>query len=504
MNPILEFRNVSKKFPGVMALENVSLDLYPGEVHVIAGENGAGKSTLMKVLSGVNKPDCGEILINGEVTAILNPGVAEKLGIRMIYQEFNLISELSVANNIFLGHELFKKGIPGIMAKKKMEDETRRLLENLKLTIDPSKTIKSLGVGEQQMVEIAKALSLDAKIVVFDEPTSSLTDLEIKELFRLIRYLKEKGVGMFYISHRLEELFEIGDRVTVMRDGKVIDTRNVKEINMNELIEKIADRTIDNLYPHTKVETKDVVLQVNDLCGKRFQDINISVKAGEIVGLFGLVGSGRTELARAIFGVDNYERGEVVLQGKSVTKNNPQKCVNLGLSLLPEDRKNDGLALSLSIKENMMVSSLKKCFPQGLVSPSKERSIVEKYIDKLQIATSSIDKITRQLSGGTQQKVVVSKWLLTNAVLFIFDEPTRGIDVGAKTEIYKIMDELVSQKAAILMISSDLPEVLGMSDRVYVMCQGKIAGEFESDKTSQTEILKCAFGQMADNGRVRR
>lgn len=496
MDPILEFININKAFPGVKALENVCMNLYPGEVHVIAGENGAGKSTLMKVLSGVYSPDSGEILMDGKAVHISNPRVGEKLGIRMIYQELNLISELSVANNIFLGHEIFKKGLPGIVDSKKMVNEAKLLLKKLKLEIDPSKTIKTLGVGEQQMVEIAKALSMDAKIVVFDEPTSSLTDLEIKELFRLISYLKEKGIGMFYISHRLEELLEIGDRVTIMRDGKVIDTKAVKDISMNELIEKIADRTIDDLYPHQKCETGELILEVNNLCGEKYKNVNINIKAGEIVGLSGLVGSGRTELARAIFGVDNYDSGEVLLKGKKVSKNNPQKCVDIGISLLPEDRKNDGLALSLSIKENIMISSLQKSFPKGFINSSQERSVVEKYVDNLQIATSTIDKITRQLSGGTQQKVVVSKWLLTNAVLFIFDEPTRGIDVGAKTEIYKIMDELVSHGAGILMISSDLPEVLGMSDRVYVMCQGRIAGEFESNKTTQKEILKYAFGQV--------
>lgn len=497
MEPILEFNNICKSFPGVKALENVSLNLYPGEVHIIAGENGAGKSTLMKVLSGVYKPNEGEIFINGQPAVIDNPRVAESFGIRMIYQEFNLISELSVANNIFLGHEKYKKGLPGIMDRKKMEDDTGELLKKLTIEIDPKKKIKDLGIGQQQMVEIAKALSVDAKIMVFDEPTSSLTNVEIKDLFRLINFLKEKGVGIFYISHRLEENFEIGDRVTIMRDGKVIDTKAVNDITMDEMIEKIANRNIHDLYPRASRKIRDdVVLKTQNLCGKKFKDVNIDVKAGEIVGLSGLVGAGRTELACAIFGVDNYDSGEVLLHGEKVAKNNPQKCVDLGVSLLPEDRKNTGLSLSLSIKENVMIASLNKYFPKLFIQSSREKSVVQKYVDDLQIATSSIKKIARQLSGGTQQKVVVSKWLLTKAKLFIFDEPTRGIDVGAKTEIYKIMNELALNGAAILMISSDLPEILGMSDRVYVMARGKIVGELESSKTNQTEILKYAFAQM--------
>ncbi len=496
MEPILELKNICKSFPGVKALEDVSLNLFPGEVHILAGENGAGKSTLMKVLSGVYKPNTGEISINGNTTNIDNPRVAESYGIRMIYQEFNLIPELSVTNNIFLGHEKFKKFL-GIMDKKKMEDETAELLENLTIKLNPKKKIKDLGVGQQQMVEIAKALSVDAKIMVFDEPTSSLTNVEIKELFRLINFLKEKGVGIFYISHRLEENFEIGDRVTIMRDGKIIDTKAVNDITMDEMIEKIANRSINDLYPRTSREIgDDIVLETHNLCGRKFNNVNINVKAGEIVGLSGLVGAGRTELACAIFGVDDYDSGEVLLQGKKVPKNNPQKCVDSGISLVPEDRKHTGLALSLSIKENVMIASLSKYFPRVFIRQSREKSMVQKYVDDLKIATSSIKKITRQLSGGTQQKVVVSKWLLTKAKLFIFDEPTRGIDVGAKTEIYKIMNELAAKGAAILMISSDLPEILGMSDRIYVMSHGNIVGELESSKTNQTEILKYAFAQM--------
>ena len=495
MVPMLELKNICKAFPGVKVLEDVSLDLYPGEVHILAGENGAGKSTLMKILSGVYKPDSGDIEVSGKKVSFDNPRAAEEYGIRMIYQEFNLISELSVANNIFLGHEKGHKQFPLFLDRKSMEKETGKLLERLNVKIDPSKKIKELGVGEQQMIEIAKALSVDAKILVFDEPTSSLTNNEIQELFKLINFLKEKGVGIFYISHRLEENFEIGDRVTILRDGQVIDTKPVDQISMDEMIEKIANRSINDLYPRTDSVIGDTVLEVKDLSSPKFNNININIKAGEIVGLSGLVGAGRTELAQAIFGVDNYDSGEVLLSGEKVSKNNPMKCVSSGISLLPEDRKNHGLALDLSIRENTIISALSRYFPRLFINGKKEREIVEKYVKDLQIATSSIKKTAKQLSGGTQQKVVVSKWLLTDAKLFIFDEPTRGIDVGAKTEIYKLMNELAGKGAAILMISSDLPEILGMSDRLYVMAHGKVVAELESDKTNQAEVLKYAFMQ---------
>ena len=498
MVPMLELRDICKTFPGVKALDNVSLDLFAGEVHILAGENGAGKSTLMKVLSGVYKPDMGDIEVNGIKVSLDSPRMAEELGIRMIYQEFNLISELSVANNIFLGHEKFNKKFPIFMDRRTMETETKKLLERLNVNIDPSKKIKELGVGEQQMIEIAKALSVDAKVLVFDEPTSSLTNVEIQELFKLINFLKEKGVGIFYISHRLEENFEIGDRVTILRDGQVIDTKPVDHINMDEMIEKIANRSINDLYPRTSREIGGTVLDVKALKNPKFDNININIKSGEIIGLSGLVGAGRTELARAIFGIDNYDSGEVLLSGKKVVKNNPMKCVASGISLLPEDRKNHGLALNLSIRENTIISALSKYFPKLFINGKKENEIVEKYVKDLQIATSSIKKTAKQLSGGTQQKVVVSKWLLTDAKLFIFDEPTRGIDVGAKTEIYKLMNELAGKGAAILMISSDLPEILGMSDRIYVMAHGKIVAELESDKTNQAEVLKYAFMQTGE------
>lgn len=493
--PMLELRAITKNFPGVKALDGVSLTLYPGEVHVIAGENGAGKSTIMKVLSGVYRPDEGETLIDGAPIHISNPEMAAKLGIRMIYQELNLIPELSVASNIFLGQESYKNRLLGILDYKKMLNDAKKILDNMHVNIDPAVKVKDLGVGQQQVVEIAKALSMEVKIIVFDEPTSSLMDKEIKELFALIRRLKSENIGMFYISHRLEELFEIGDRVSVLRDGKLIDTKPIDQIEMSDLIWKIANRDVRNLYPHKTSNPGEVLLEINGLTNENFKDIDLIVRSGEIVGLAGLVGAGRTELARAIFGIDDYEAGLVNFCGKAVPKHDTQKSVALGISLLPEDRKNEGLALDLPVKDNITIASLKNLFPKFFMDSKKEIKAAEKYVKDLNIATSSVKKLAKKLSGGTQQKVVVSKWLMTNAKFFIFDEPTRGVDVGAKTSIYEIMDELVEGGAGILMISSDLLEILGMTDRIYIMAGGRVVAEKATKETNQTEILTYAFNR---------
>lgn len=492
MSKLLEIKGVCKSFPGVKALEDIDIDLDYGEVHVILGENGAGKSTLMKILSGAYQADTGEMFVEEQKVLHNSPKVSECLGIRMIYQELNLVEELSVAQNIFLGKEQYK-GIA--LNKKQMNENARQMMANMNILVDPNTLIKDLGVGTQQMVEICKALSTNAKILVFDEPTSSLTDSEIAELFRIIRMLKEKGVGMFYISHRLEELKEIGDRVTIMRDGKKILTTAADQISMNEIIEGIAGRKIENLFPHTRKEPGDCLLEVNGLTGEKFRNVSIKVCAGEIVGMSGLVGAGRTEVARALMGIDRCNGGEAFLVGKPLPKNNIQKVVDMGLCLLPENRKTEGLALSLSIRENTIISSINRLFPGLITQKKKESQVVSKYVTDLNIATSSIEKLVQYLSGGTQQKVVVAKWLMSQSKVFIFDEPTRGIDVGAKSEIYRLMDELTQQGAGILMISSDLPEILGMSDRIYVMAQGDLVGELDAGEATQQEILRMAFKQ---------
>ncbi len=498
MNTLIEFRNITKKFPGVTALNNVSLSLVRGEVHVLLGENGAGKSTLMKVLSGAITPDMGEVLLEGQPIINNSPIKAQDLGISMIYQELNLIPELSVMENIFLGSE--EKGKSNfLLNKKRMYKKTVEHLSELNLKVDPRIPIKELGAGTQQMIEIAKAISKDSKVLVLDEPTSSLTDSEIVELFRIIKVLKNRGVGMFYISHRLEEISEVGDSVSILRDGEKISSNKISDLTMDEMIEQIAGRKITNLFPHTRKKRGQCVLDVKNCSGDGFTDINLQVFSGEIVGLSGLVGAGRTELARAIFGIDDYYHGEILVEGKKVVKKNTRKAVRQGIGLVPEDRKEQGLSLQKSIRENSVVSVLKKIHQKGFINVGREKKICHEYVRNLSIATPSIEKLTGFLSGGTQQKVVISKWLMAGLKLFIFDEPTRGIDVGAKSEIYSIMDGLVEQGAAILMISSDLPEILGMSDRVYVMSSGNIKGTMDIEDADQTKILQIAYSHKGGN-----
>lgn len=491
--PLVEFCHITKKFPGVTALSDISLSLQSGEVHVLIGENGAGKSTLMKVLSGAYSPDEGELLIDGETVKKNSPAISEKLGISMIYQELNLIPELSIMRNIFLGHEL-RRG--PVLDTGRMYAESKRLMQMLHLEIDPNTLVKDLGTGTRQMVEIAKALTHKSKVLVLDEPTSSLSDSEIRELFSIIEMLKKQGVGMFYISHRLEELYQVGDRVSIMRDGTLVGTFTTQELSMNRMIELIAGRKIENLYPRNRLAEKgETVLEIRDCTGGKFSHVNLNVQAGEIVGLSGLVGAGRTELARAIFGVDHYQSGEILLCGKKVPRNSTARAVKSGIGLLPEDRKIQGLSLNYSIRENIVIATLDKIGKGGMTNILKEKKLCTEYVKRLSIATPTVEKPAGFLSGGTQQKVVIAKWLSADLKLFIFDEPTRGIDVGAKSEIYELMDGLVHQGAAILMISSDLPEILGMSDRIYVMSQGQITGELEHSEATQEKILTLAYGQ---------
>jgi len=492
MSKLLDIRRISKSFPGVKALDEVSVDLEAGEVHVVVGENGAGKSTLMKLLSGVYGPNEGEILIDGAPIRKNSPKIAEQLGIAMIYQELTLVSELSVADNIFLGHEI-TKGI--FLDRAEMRRRTEGLLASIGIGVSPDTILKNLSIASQQMIEIAKALSKNARIIVFDEPTSSLTTAEIKELFAIIATLKKKGVGMFYISHRLEEIFEIGDRVTILRDGKKISTSKINAISMGEIVEGIAGRKIENVYVRRFPEKGEVLLEIKDLCADRFKNINMQVRAGEIVGIAGLVGAGRSEVVRAAFGIDPYESGEVLVKGETMPKGNPQYVSEKGVAFLPEDRKREGLALSLSIRENAVVSALKRLNPGGVVRRREERRVVQSFVNSLEISTPTVEKLAHFLSGGTQQKVVLAKWLVTHAQVFIFDEPTRGIDIGSKSSIYRLMDDLVHQGAGIIMISSELPEVLGMSDRIYVMAQGSIAGELTREEANQRAVIQLAFSQ---------
>jgi ribose transport system ATP-binding protein len=490
MAKLLELQNISKSFPGVKALDDVSVDLEAGEVHVVVGENGAGKSTLMKLLSGAYTPDDGVMLLNGTPIIRNNPQQSEHLGIAMIYQELTVVPELSVADNLFLGHEIHR----GIFTnRREMERQTKELLASVGIKVSPTTLAKNLSIANQQMIEIAKALSKNAKLIVFDEPTSSLSNTETEELFRIIATLKEKGVGMFYISHRLEEIFTVGDRVTILRDGRKISTKAIKDTNMDEIVEGIAGRKIENVYTRTFPEKGDILLDIRNLSGQSFNNVSLQVRAGEIVGLAGLVGAGRSEVVKAAFGIDPYSEGEVFVKGEKMPPKSPQTLNRKGVAFLPEDRKREGLALSLPIRENAAISALKLLNPSSIINKLKERTIVREYVRNLEISTPTVEKLANFLSGGTQQKVVLAKWLITKAHTFIFDEPTRGIDIGSKSSIYALMDELVNRGAGIIMISSELPEVLGMSDRVYVMAQGRIAGELSRENATQVNVIQLAF-----------
>jgi ribose transport system ATP-binding protein len=485
---------VSRSFPGVTALSRVDFDLFPGEVHVLIGENGAGKSTLIKLLSGVYPWNEGRVLVDGRQVAIGSVRAAQELGVATIYQEMNLIPELTVAQNILLGREPRKAG--GLLLDAEAaRRQSAELLASLGQHIDPDVQVKALSVPQQQMVEVAKALSMAARIVIFDEPTDTLAEKETQALFRMIRLLKAKGMGIVYISHRLEEIQEIGDRVTVLRDGHLIGTLPVAEARLDELIRMMVGREITDQFPRHRQLRGEVALEVKHLSLRgALHDVSLTVHRGEIVGLSGLVGSGRTALARVLFGVDRLDAGEVRLFGRPVTIGSPLAASKLGLAFLTEDRKALGLFQILPVSDNIILAAIQRLFPRFWIDARGERAAAQEYVTRLRIQTPSLSQLVQFLSGGNQQKVVLAKWLATHAKLFILDEPTRGIDVGAKQEIHRLMDELVAQGTPIIMISSEMPEILGMSDRIYVMREGRIAGEFAHHEASQERILKCAVG----------
>lgn len=489
---LLRAQAITKRFPGVVALDKVDFDLRSGEVHVLLGENGAGKSTLVKILSGAYAPDEGEVFVDGKKVEDFDPRVAQHAGVTIIYQELNLVPYLNVAENIFLGRFPKKHGL---IDHELMHTNAAALLGSLNMNVDTHSLIIGLSTPQQQMVEIAKALSIKSKILIMDEPTSSLSERETEQLFATIHKLTSQGIGIIYISHRLQELHEVGDRVTVLRDGQFVACKPVDEVTVDELVGMMVGHSVDEMFERDYQPQGTECLRVENLnSGKRLRNVSISLHYGEIVGLAGLVGSGRTELARAIFGVDKYDSGTVVLFGKAIKDLHASDMVDLGVSLLPEDRKNQGLALILPVAQNVVVSSLDRLFPKMYVSSRKEKEIAMQFVDKLRIATPSTNRLAQYLSGGNQQKVVLAKWLCTKAKIFIFDEPTRGIDVGAKAEIHGFMNELVKEGAAVLMISSELPEIIGMSDRVYVMREGKIMAELPHVEATQERIIHFAMG----------
>jgi len=492
-NICLTMRDICKIFPGVVALDQVSFELRRGEVHILLGENGAGKSTLVKILSGAYRKTSGSISLYGLETDFVDPSQAQTKGIATIYQEFNLIPHLTVAENIFLGREATY--FSGILDQKAMNIKAQALLNELGVQINAERQVRMLGVAEQQMVEVAKALSLDASILIMDEPTSALTEKEINELFLTIRKLKKNGVSIIYISHRMEELFEIGDRVTVLRDGKHVATCPIAETNKDALIRMMVDRELKEHYPRQKPSKGDEILRIENLnISPVLKNINLVLCRGEILGIAGLLGSGRTELARAIFGLDKPDTGTFYVRGELAQISSPAKAIDLKIGFLTEDRKQQGLVLDLSLKDNICLPSVKRLSHFGVVNNREETEIAEYYIKELSIRTPGIMQKVLYLSGGNQQKVVICKWLCSQAEILIFDEPTRGIDVASKVEIYQLMNDLTARGAAVLMISSDLPEIMGMSDRILVMHEGKINAEYSNAEVTQEKILQSALG----------
>ena len=495
VEPILRVENLTKEFPGVKALDNVKFDLYPGEVHILVGENGAGKSTLSKCILGAYQPEHGEIYFENRKVNFKTPKEALANGIAAVYQELTMIPHLNAAQNIFFNREpLYKK--TGIINQKKLQSDAKEILKTLNCeNIDTTKPVKYLGVAEQQMIEIAKAISMNPKVIIFDEPTATLSDKEVESFFKQIHLLKEKKIAIIYVSHRMQEFHRIGDRITVLRDGKYIATLKEGELSDEELVNLMVGRDIAQVYVRTPNSYTGEALRIEHLSDRKgkVNDCSLQVNRGEIVGLAGLVGAGRTELSRLIFGIDRISSGEVFLHGKNVTKKPPKVLVNEGLGLLPEDRKQLGLAIRAPISWNVVAVSLKKIFPRFFLSQKKNEEEAEKYVKSLKIATPSVKKMARALSGGNQQKVVIAKWLSANTDVIIFDEPTRGIDVGAKMEIYALMDKLAGQGKAILMISSEMQEIIGMSDRMYIMRNGQIVGHIEREEYTEDKIGRMMF-----------
>lgn len=488
---VLEMVGITKRFPGVLALDGVSFDLRGGEVHALVGENGAGKSTLMKILNGALQADAGQIRLDGQPVRIANPTAAARLGIAMIYQELCLAPHLTVGENLFLGREPLRAGLVDFRA---LHARAQHYLDDLQCGVSSRQKVRDLGIAGQQMVEIAKALSQNARFLVMDEPTASLSEAETQRLFQRIRALREAGVGIAYISHRLEEVLEIADRVTVLRDGKVVAAGlPVSATSIPDLVRLMVGREIKQVYPKREPKIGEEILRVEGLSRPpALRDVSFSLRRGEILGLGGLMGAGRTELARALFGADQPTAGRIFIEGRQVRINSPQDAIAAGIALLPEDRKRDGLALGLPLRANVTLPSLWRVLVRGLVSLRRERQVAGDLARRVDIRAASVDQLVRNLSGGNQQKVVVAKWLLTQARVFIFDEPTQGIDVGAKAEVYRLIEELADQGAGIILISSYLPELLALADRVLVLCRGRVTGELSRSEATQERVLELA------------
>ena len=491
---ILEVKNVTKTYPGVVALDNVSMEFKKGEVHALVGENGAGKSTIIKCIAGAIKADSGSVLLEGKELLGRKLTDTESNGVEVVYQEFNLAPQLSVYENIYLGKPIRKGPGNAFVDKAAMIRKTQDLFKQLGIDIDPEARIDSLSVAYMQFVEIAKAISKNAKVLIMDEPTATLTTTEVEILMNNIRRMKAEGTTIIYVSHRMEEIFEITDRCSVLRDGQYIATVNTAETSREELIRYMVGRELKESFPSRNVKIGDVVLEVNGLYGNGVSDVNFKLHKGEILGFGGLVGAGRTETAEMLFGAARVEKGDILLKGKKVSIPNPRTAVNLGIALIPEDRKRHGLILGKSILENMTLPVFKRISKMQFLNKPLQKKLTDEQVDALKIKTPGIEQLAMNLSGGNQQKVVLGKWLIAESDIVIFDEPTRGIDVGAKQEIYKLMNNLVEQGKSIIMISSEMPELLGMSDRLVVFSEKKQVGTLEKEQMSQDVVLDMASG----------
>lgn len=489
----ITMKDIYKSFGANHVLTGVDFDLRDGEIHALMGENGAGKSTLMNILIGLHQRDQGTIVIDDQETYFTNPKEAERRGIAFIHQELNVWPDMTVLDNLFIGKERTTK--LGLLNRNEMKTLANEQFRKLSVTIPLHQEAGECSVGEKQMIEIAKALMTEAKVIVMDEPTAALTEREIQKLFEVIASLKKEGVSIVYISHRMEEIFAICDRITVMRDGKTVDTKAIPDTNFNEVVRKMVGRELTDRFPERKVEPGEIVLEVKNASKKgQFKDVNFSVRSGEIVGFSGLMGSGRTEMMRTLFGLDSLDQGEIWVRGKKVSIHNPNDAMHAGIGFVTEDRKDEGLVLDFSIRDNMVLTNLNHFAPKGIIINKKEQEFVEVLIKRLQIKAQSANALVSSLSGGNQQKVVIAKWIGIGLSVLILDEPTRGVDVGAKREIYQLMNELTERGVAIIMVSSELPEVLGMSDRIIVVHEGEISGEVTQQEATQENIMTLATG----------
>lgn len=487
----LRVRNIEKSFPGVKALDNINFSVRKGTVHVLCGENGAGKSTLMKIINGIYKADAGEILIDGKVVEVQDPIKARSLGISMIFQELNYIPEMTVEESLFVGN--WPKNKYGNVDWAAIRRNTIELLNREGLDYSPETKLKDLTVSDIQMLEILKAISWNSDIIIMDEPTSAITQKEVEVLFKKINELKSRGACIIYISHKMDEIFKIADEITVFRDGCVIDSRPKEQYDMETVISQMVGRKLENNFPKEEVEIGNTILEVKNLTNKgNFNEISFHVREGEIIGFAGLMGAGRTEIMRSLFGLDEYQSGEIIIKGEKVSIKTVKDCINKKVVMLSEDRRRYGIVPVRSVRENVSLSSLKKFIYRGRLHAKEENAVIEDYCKKMRVKTPTVETSIESLSGGNQQKVILAKWMVTDPDVLILDEPTRGIDVGAKYEIYVLMMELAKQKKGIIMVSSELPELIGMCDRIYVISKGKVAGELMRSGFSQEEIMKLA------------